>query len=35
LEGGDHASLLRMSRQQFHELMRAARHAHFCKKPLH
>lgn len=35
MEGGDHASLLHMSREQFHELMSAARHGHFCKTPLH
>ncbi len=35
MEGGDHEHLLKMSHQQFHELMSAARHGHFCKKPLH
>ena len=35
MEGGDHECLLRMSHEQFHELMSAARHGHFCKKPLH
>lgn len=35
MEGGDHERLLQMSHQQFHELMRTARHGHFCKKPLH
>jgi Ala-tRNA(Pro) deacylase len=31
LEGGDHESLLRMSGEQFHELMRGQPHGHFCK----
>jgi Ala-tRNA(Pro) deacylase len=31
LEGGDHESLLRMSGEQFHELMRDQPHGHFCK----
>ena len=35
MEGGDHQCLLRMSHEQFHELMSAARHGHFCKTPLH
>ena len=35
LECGDHEQLLRMSHDQFHALMSAARHAHFCKKSLH
>jgi Ala-tRNA(Pro) deacylase len=35
LEGGDHESLLRMSGEQFHELMRTARHGHFCRAPTH
>ncbi len=35
MEGGDHERLLRMSHHQFHELMSAARHGHFCKRPLH
>jgi Ala-tRNA(Pro) deacylase len=30
LEAGDHEQLLRLSGQQFHELMRDARHGHFC-----
>lgn len=30
LEAGDHERLLRLSRAQFHELMRDARHGHFC-----
>ena len=35
LEAGDHEHLLRMSGDQFHELMSAARHGHFCKTPTH
>ena len=35
MEGGDHERLLRMSHDQFHALMSAARHGHFCKTPLH
>lgn len=35
LEGGDHEQLLRMSHDQFHELMSAQAHGHFCKVPLH
>jgi Ala-tRNA(Pro) deacylase len=35
LEGGDHERLLRMSREQFQQLMSAARHGHFCKTPTH
>lgn len=35
MEAGDHEHLLKMSQQQFHELMSTARHGHFCKKPLH
>jgi Ala-tRNA(Pro) deacylase len=31
LEGGDHERLLRMSQEQFHDLMRPARHGRFCK----
>ena len=31
LEAGDHESLLRMSRDQFHDLMSPARRGHFCK----
>jgi Ala-tRNA(Pro) deacylase len=30
MEGGDHEHLVRMSRDQFHELMRSARHGQFC-----
>ena len=30
VEAGDHESLLRLSKEQFHELMLAARHGHFC-----
>jgi len=35
LEGGDHESLLRMSGEQFHRLMSAARHGHFCRVATH
>src|SRR5689334_21294528 len=35
LEGGDHERLLRMTREQFHQLMSSARHGHFCKSALH
>jgi Ala-tRNA(Pro) deacylase len=35
IEGGDHERLLRMSHDQFHELMREARHGHFCGEPIH
>lgn len=35
VEAGDHDMLIRMSRQQFHDLMRAARHARFCKAAAH
>jgi Ala-tRNA(Pro) deacylase len=31
MEGGDHERLLRMSRDQFHALMRDAQHGHFSK----
>jgi Ala-tRNA(Pro) deacylase len=31
MEGGDHERLLRMSGEQFHELMRTQPHGHFCK----
>ena len=35
MEGGDHQCLLRLSHEQFHALMSAAWHGHFCKKALH
>lgn len=35
VEGGDHECLLRMSHEQFSELMRVARHGHFCGEPIH
>ena len=35
MEGGDHERLLRMSHEQFHELMSAAQHGRFCKTPTH
>ena len=35
IEAGDHDMLIRMSRQQFGELMRGARHASICKSAVH
>jgi Ala-tRNA(Pro) deacylase len=35
VESGDHEHLLRMSREQFLDLMSAARHGSFCKTPAH
>jgi Ala-tRNA(Pro) deacylase len=35
MEGGDHERLLRMTHDQFHALMRAQRHGHFCGDPIH
>jgi Ala-tRNA(Pro) deacylase len=35
IESGDHERLLRMSHDQFHDLMLAARHGHFCGEPSH
>ena len=35
VEGGDREHLLRMSHDQFHSLMQAARHGHFCSEPIH
>ncbi|SPE33926.1 YbaK/prolyl-tRNA synthetase associated region [Burkholderiales bacterium] len=35
IEGGDHERLLRMSQDQFQELMRAAQHGHFCGATIH
>jgi len=35
MEVGDHEQLLRMSREQFHELMRAQPHGCFSKSPMH
>jgi Ala-tRNA(Pro) deacylase len=35
LEGGDHKRLLRMSREQFHELMSDAQHGHFARPRFH
>jgi Ala-tRNA(Pro) deacylase len=35
LEAGDHECLLRMSHDQFHELMSTARHGHISKTPTH
>jgi Ala-tRNA(Pro) deacylase len=34
-EAGDHEMLLRMSREQFREMMRDARHGHFCRSAIH
>ena len=35
VEAGDHERLLRLSHDQFHELMMAARHGRFCGDRLH
>ena len=35
MECGDHERLLRMSHDQFHELMRAVPHGHFCGDRIH
>lgn len=35
MESGDHERLLRMSHDQFHALMLAARHGHFSGRPIH
>jgi Ala-tRNA(Pro) deacylase len=35
IEGGDHECLVRLSHEQFGELMRTARHGHFCGAPTH
>ncbi|MES2100753.1 MAG: YbaK/EbsC family protein [Pseudomonadota bacterium] len=35
MEGGDHERLLRMSHDQFHALMAAQRHGHFCGDPIY
>lgn len=35
IEGGDHQHLLRMSGEQFRQLMSEQRHGHFCKLPSH
>jgi Ala-tRNA(Pro) deacylase len=35
LEAGDHEMLLKLSHEQFHELMRDARHGHFCSAMVH
>jgi Ala-tRNA(Pro) deacylase len=35
VESGDHECLLRLSSNQFRELMRAARHGHFCGDRIH
>lgn len=35
VEAGDHECLLRLSSDQFHALMREARHGHFCGERIH
>lgn len=35
IEAGDHERLLRLSHEQFHELMLAARHGRFCGDRIH
>lgn len=35
MEGGDHERLLRMSHDQFHDLMSSQPHGRFCKTPTH
>lgn len=35
MEGGDHECLLQISRSEFRELMREARHGHFCRPTRH
>lgn len=35
MESGDHERLLRVSHDDFHALMLAARHGHFCGDPTH
>jgi len=35
MEGGDHERLLRMSHEQFHDLMRAQPHGSFSESPMH
>lgn len=35
LEAGDHERLLRLTNEQFHELMLAARHGRFCGERVH
>jgi len=35
VEGGDHMTLVRMSGDQFHALMKDARHGHFCRPAVH
>lgn len=34
-EAGDHEMLLRMSREQFQQMMRDAHHGHFCRPAIH
>lgn len=35
IEAGDHDMLIRLSRQQFHQLMQPARHARICRSAMH
>jgi len=35
LESGDHEHLVRLSREQLHELMSAARHGQFSRELMH
>jgi Ala-tRNA(Pro) deacylase len=35
VEAGDHERLLRLSSEQFRELMRSAQHGHFCGERIH
>ena len=35
IESGDHEQLLRLTSDQFHELMLAAQHGHFCGERIH
>jgi prolyl-tRNA editing enzyme YbaK/EbsC (Cys-tRNA(Pro) deacylase) len=35
VEAGDHEMLLRMSREQFRDMMRDVRHGRFCKPIIH
>ena len=35
VEGGDHERVLRMTHEQFHELMRAQPHGNFSRTPMH
>lgn len=35
IESGDHECLLQVAHEQFHDLMRAARHGRFCGERVH